>query len=205
MIRTDDPTGTSGREDLTLLFRRYYRPLVVFANTFVHRLEEAEDIVQEQFVKLWNGGNLGRVAEGALATYLFTVVKNACINFLEKRSLPLGTLDLPHYQIACREAETMDDEAAGVVARALEALPEKTRRVVERVVLMERSYKEAAGELRVSVNTIKTLLRLGLKELRVALKDHPALLLLFFHPFTHPFSHPFFDKYCLPARRIDRQ
>jgi RNA polymerase sigma-70 factor (ECF subfamily) len=164
------------------LFKRYYRPLVVFANTYVHCLEEAEDLVQEQLVKLWSRGEFERVPEGALSTFLFTVVKNACINFLEKKRLPLRCLDLPHYQIACKEAETLDAGVVELLAAALERLPERTRRVVESVVLEERSYKEAAAALSVSVNTVKTLLRLGMKELRETLKDHPALFLLFLHP-----------------------
>jgi RNA polymerase sigma-70 factor (ECF subfamily) len=187
----------TGERELDALFERYYRPLVVFANNYVHHLDEAEDIVQEQFIKLWSGGQFARVVPGAVSTYLFTVVKNACINFLEKRKLPLTGLDLPHYRIAAREAETLDEEAVNVINAALGALPEKTRCVVERVVIAERSYKEAADELGVSVNTVKTLLRLGLNELRDTLKKNPVLL-LFFHLFIHPFP----GKSCLTAKVV---
>ena len=148
------------------LFKRYYRPLVVFANDYVHCLEEAEDIVQEQFAKLWNGGQLSRVEAPAMATFLFTVIRNACLNFIEKRRLPLTGLDPLHHQIAAQEAEAMDDEQAASVRAALSRLPERTRQVVERVVIHDESYQEAADTLGVSVNTVKTLLRLGMKELR---------------------------------------
>jgi RNA polymerase sigma-70 factor (ECF subfamily) len=178
-------TGAGDRGNVEALFQRYYRPLVAFANTYVHRLEEAEDIVQEQFVKSWDNGSLGRVAAGAMATYLFTVVKNACLNFLEKKRVPAGSLEPVHYRIAREEAEAMDDEAAAAIMEALRALPLQTRRVVELVILEERGYKEAAGELGVSINTVKTLLRLGLRTLRERLGER-RFLFLFFSAFRSP-------------------
>jgi RNA polymerase sigma-70 factor (ECF subfamily) len=196
----DDPFGASGQGNLEALFKRYYRPLVVFANTYVHHLEEAEDIVQEQFVKLWGNGNLEHIPEGALSTYFFTVVKNACINFLDKKKLPLSSLNFSHYQIACKEAEMLDDEVVNVITTALQGLPEKTRQVVECVILNERSYKDAAVELSVSTNTIKTLLRLGMKTLRDTLQDQRTLLLFF-----HLFIHPFFKKSCFTANTQNKQ
>ena len=36
------------------LFERYYRPLVVFAESYLHDLQSTEDLVQEQMVKLWS-------------------------------------------------------------------------------------------------------------------------------------------------------
>ena len=38
---------------MELLFREYYKPLVVWATTFLHDTQRAEDIVQDFFVKLW--------------------------------------------------------------------------------------------------------------------------------------------------------
>ena len=87
------------------LFERYYRPLVVFAESYLHDLQSAEDLVQEQMVKLWSKQTFAGIVPEALGTFLFTVVKNACINWLEKKRLPVKSLDLLHYQIALEEAE----------------------------------------------------------------------------------------------------
>ncbi len=57
-------------------------------------------------------------------------------------------------------------------------LPEKTRRVVNGVMLEEKMYKEVAEELGVSLNTVKTLLRLGIRELRELLKGKEGLFML---------------------------
>lgn len=169
--------NTGNEQGMEHLFRRYYKPLVVFAEAYLHNVQEAEDLVQEQLVKLWKKQAYGSIAVGALSTYLFTVVKNACINWMEKKKLSLTSLDMPHFQIAFEEAEQMDDATVRLIHEAMEKLPGKTRQVVEQVMLHEKTYKDAAEQLGVSVNTVKTLLRQGMKDLRLHLKDKQKLLL----------------------------
>lgn len=118
---------------MTALFERYYKPLVVFAGSYVRDVQEAEDLVQEQMVKLWEKG-----------------------------------------VFAQEEAERLDEEAVAAIRQALGMLPEKTRRVVNGVMLEEKMYKEVAEEL----NTVKTLLRLGIRELRELLKGKEGLFML---------------------------
>lgn len=153
------------------LFERWYRPMVVFADSFLHDLHEAEDLVQEQVVKLWSAKVFDRIVPGTLGAFLFTVIRNACINRRKKKKLPVTALEeLSTVQVAWEEAVRMDEAGIRLIREALQQLPERTRQVVECVVLREKQYKEAAEELGVSVNTIKTLLRLGIKELRERLK-----------------------------------
>ena len=85
-----------------------------------------------------------------------------------------------HYQIALEEAERLDDSAVELIRGALEKLPDKTRLVVTVVMLQEKMYKEAAEELGVSVNTVKTLLKQGMRELRELLKDKQELIFYFY-------------------------
>ncbi len=163
---------------MTALFERYYKPLVVFAGSYVRDVQEAEDLVQEQMVKLWEKGVFAQVEAGALSSFLFTVVKHACINWLERRRLDCLPLSAEHFRIAQEEAERLDEEAVAAIRQALGMLPEKTRRVVNGVMLEEKMYKEVAEELGVSLNTVKTLLRLGIRELRELLKGKEGLFML---------------------------
>ena len=88
------------RQGMNALFDRYYKPLVVFADDLLHDLPEAEDTVLEQFVKLWEKELYEHIHPNALSTFLFTIVKNACMNQITKKGLPTEQLDLPHYAIA---------------------------------------------------------------------------------------------------------
>ena len=162
-----------------LLFQRYYKPLVVFAESYLHDLSGAEDLVQEQIIKLWSKKSFDRIEPDALSSFLFTVVKNACINCLEKKKLSTQSLASVHDQIAWEEAERLNEEAVKFIRDALEKLPNKTRQVVIAVMLDEKMYKEAALDLGVSVNTVKTLLKQGMKELKEMLKDKQDLIFYF--------------------------
>lgn len=51
------------REGMSALFERYYKPLVLFADGMLHDLSAAEDVVQEQLVKLWEEALYERIHE----------------------------------------------------------------------------------------------------------------------------------------------
>lgn len=58
------------KQGIQVLFRRYYRPLVLFADEFVHSLSTAEDIVQDFFIRLWTDDYLEKLLPSALSSYL---------------------------------------------------------------------------------------------------------------------------------------
>ena len=167
------------KQGMNLLFERYYTPLVLFANTLLHDLPEAEDIVLEQFVKIWEKELYKHIHPHALSTFLFTIVKNACINQIAKQGLSTEQLDLPHYSIAEEESNQLDETAIETVLTAVRKLPEKTQRVVQLVMCQGCTYQETANKLEVSINTVKTLLKAGMKELRSELKGYKKIFLLF--------------------------
>lgn len=178
---------TGSQTGIDRLFRRYYKPLVVFADAYLRHLPDAEDLVQEQLIKLWERSPWKDLNCHTLGSYLFTVVKNASVNALERKKILTRSLDMPHFQVALQEAEEMTDDRAFHIRHRLGELPEKTRLVVERVMLEDKMYKEAAQELNVSVNTVKTLLRAGIKQLRehCSNRSNLSLFLLFKRNLIH--------------------
>ena len=173
-IRKGDEKG------LDLLFSRYYKPLVLFANAYLNDIHTAEDVVQDQIIKFWNEKLYNKLQTNNLSTYLFTLIKNASLNQIKKKDVLSKTAGFSHFDIAEEDAKRIAEEGVDKVKEALAELPEKTRLVVECIMIQNLKYKEAAEELGVSVNTIKTLLRNGLQKLKVRLKDHKDLFYLFF-------------------------
>ena len=171
---------------MTALFDRYYRPLVLFADQLLHDIAWAEDVVQEQFVKFWEGELFVGLSSKALSTYLFTITKNACCNALERRGIKTvdlsegKTVDLSEglHVAAQEEAEELDEKTVQIVRQALGRLPQRMREVVCCVICESYSYAETAVKLGISVNTVKTSLRKGMKELREILGDRNDLILL---------------------------
>lgn len=167
------------RQGMNALFDRYYKPLVVFADDLLHDLPEAEDTVLEQFVKLWEKELYEHIHPNALSTFLFTIVKNACMNQIAKKGLPTEQLDLPHYAIAQEESYLLDETIIETILAAVRKLPEKTQQVVQSVMCQGLSYQETADELEVSINTVKTLVKAGMRELRSELEEYKKMFLLF--------------------------
>ena len=175
------------RQGMNALFDRYYKPLVVFADDLLHDLPEAEDTVLEQFVKLWEKELYEHIHPNALSTFLFTIVKNACMNQIAKKGLPTEQLDLPHYAIAQEESYLLDETIIETILAAVRKLPEKTQQVVQSVMCQGLSYQETADELEVSINTVKTLLKAGMRELRSELEEYKKMF-LFFMLYTQNFQ-----------------
>lgn len=183
MITDQNILETIRREDkkgLNFLFSRYYKPLVLFSNAYLNDIYTAEDIVQEQFIKFWNDKLYETLHTSSLSSYLFTLVKHASLNHMKKIDVLSQTAGFSYFDIAEEDAKRIAEEGIEKVKEALNELPEKTRLVVECVMIQNMKYKEAAEELNVSVNTIKTLLKHGMLKLKESLKNHQDLFHLFF-------------------------
>ena len=159
-----------------LLFRRYYKPLVVFSRALLGDDMYSEDMVQDCFYHFIRTSAYRRLDAKSLGTFLFRSVKNACLNRL-RDNREVATADLLAYEVAEEEAMTVSPELMEAIHAAVDALPEQTRAVVRGVIVQGRRYKEMADSLGISVNTVKTLLAHGLKQLRDQFPD-PAILFL---------------------------
>lgn len=149
------------------LFRRYYRPLVFFADSILHSREDSEDLVQDVFYRFISGKIYHSADFHALGPYLFQAVKNLCIDRLRKnREINLESVDFLRISILEEENITFDPEIIESILQAMDELPEQTGRVVRAVILEQKKYKEVAEKLDISLNTVKTLMKNGLSMLR---------------------------------------
>ncbi|HJA14068.1 MAG TPA: RNA polymerase subunit sigma-24, partial [Candidatus Butyricimonas faecavium] len=87
---------------MELLFREYYKPLVVWATTFLHDTQRAEDIVQDFFVKLWEKSYVALLPE-TLKSYLFISIRNLALNQLDKIDPLRQACDLAYYDSPWKE------------------------------------------------------------------------------------------------------
>ena len=87
---------------MELLFREYYKPLVVWATTFLHDTQRAEDIVQDFFVKLWEKPYSVLFPE-TLKSYLFTSIRNLALNQLDKIDPLRQACDVAYYDSPWKE------------------------------------------------------------------------------------------------------
>lgn len=154
------------KNGLEYLYQKYYRPLVVWADTFIHDMNAAENLVQEFFIKLWEKSMLSGVMPDKLKGYLYAGVRNRALNSLDKTD-PLrraGEVAIPAmmWEEYDEEKELLEEK----VRAAVERLPEKSREIVKSVYWENMKYKEVAEKYGVTLSTVKTLLVNSLKALR---------------------------------------
>ena len=166
-----------------IVFREYYRPMTAYAFRFLGNLTEAESIVQDVFLRLWQ--KRGEIMiTSSLQNYLFRSVKNHCINYIEHEKIKTG------YQMMVIRNESDRSEYGefflefGLMAKiesAIAALPEKRQEIFRLAREEGLKYREIADRLEISVKTVETQMTLALKQLRESLKEFKNLVMFFLY------------------------
>lgn len=168
--------------DLMAVVAHYQSPLLRYAGQILGRIDhEAEDIVQEAFVRLHRqvtGHGSGSVKH--LTTWLFRVTHNLTIDVLRQRSrrkrVPETTIDpvvLSEEQAADELdalGEVLRQEARQVALRELAQLDDQQRQVVLLRVIQEMTLRQVAEVVGISVSMVNYRLNQGLTELAQRLR-----------------------------------
>lgn len=151
------------------IFKRYYKSLVVEAYYLLKDAAEAEDQVQQFFFEAYSTNALASIHTSVKA-YLHTSIRNKCLNLLAKRKVEDGRrenyLQTKTGQQNGADATLENRELSEKMELAISKLPYRRLQALKLVYLEDRKYQEAADILGISVNSIKTHLRLALEALR---------------------------------------
>ena len=157
-------------EGFRLLFDVYHMQLCVYVVQLTDSFQLAEDIVQDFFVAFWER-KYYRAITGNFRSYLYTSVHNAALAVLKKKKLvPMELLtgvpvEIPQEAVLDREELVRQEKELKQEIAAIKA-----------VILENKKCVEAALELGMSVNTLKTHLARALKKLR---KDYHLSFLFY--------------------------
>lgn len=164
------------------LFRQYSPRLYRFAFSYLKSRPEAEEIVQDCFLKVWEKRAELRT-DVPLKGYLFTIAHHAILNQLRhsKHQLVYQEYTLRASRDGGEAREDLDFAAAEletVYLAALEKLPPKRRHIFVLSRQQGLSYPEIAQELNISVKTVETQMAQALKFLRHYFELHGTVLSL---------------------------
>jgi RNA polymerase sigma-70 factor (ECF subfamily) len=157
------------------LFQQYYKLLCANACYFLQDEDDARELVQNLFVDLWEKKNRLQLHEN-LKSYLFLAVKNRCLNHLEKlktRQKNYAAFSGLQEKMTQPAFEPVPDYIT-LVNGELEQMADQKKYAIRAVYLKGKSYQEAANEMGISINSLKTHLKSGLKLLRNSLKNNPT-------------------------------
>ena len=165
-----------------LLYDQYSQRLYGFAFSMLKNKEDAKEIVQDTFLKLWNKRSEIDTSY-SLKSFLFSISYNITVDLLRKRSKDAEFIQ--HLKTYFRDEGQKTDELvifnelSDQLALLLNDLPEQRKRIY----LMSREeglgHREIADQLGIAVKTVENQINLALKHIRKNLGANSLLLLLF--------------------------
>lgn len=164
------------------VFKTYFKNLHAYACTILKNEDEAEEMVQQIFFKLWDrADNLS--FNGPIAAYLYRAIHNECLNYLKHQKVRSNhQLYVAHSmknQSEHAPGRVMEKELEARYKEALEELPEQCRLIFQLSRFGDMKYREIADELNISVKTVENQMGKALKILRQKLVEFlPVLILL---------------------------
>ena len=155
------------KDTVMRLFSQYGNDLYRFALSFVGSKYEAEDIVQDVFVKLISRPFV--IRQGTEKSYLLKVTANRCKDYLKSPRYKTH-VDIDDYAdvIGCSEEYTSDDNS---LFNALNQLDEKTRMPIYLHYYEGYSYKEISAILKISESAVAMRISRGKEELKKILEE----------------------------------
>ena len=184
--RLDDTAGTHPTFDN--IYSEYYQRCFLFAKSYLHDEMLSKDIASEAMITLWTTMKTEDVDN--VRAFLMTVVKNQSLNHLRNEHLRMeareNILNDELYELdfrissldACNPTDIFSEEINRIVNQTLNELPEKTRKAFVMSRYENKSVKEIAESLDITVKGADYHIGKALKALRVNLKDY--LYILFF-------------------------
>jgi len=182
----DSPYDPFNDENYNLLFNEAYIQLCRYCMKFVNDSTVAEDIVQEQFIYVWENRKKLKHSS-SLKAYLFKAVKNRSINFLRKQFPRLSDQRLENNADSDIEnnlpspQEILENkELTAILEKGLESLPPKCRVIFNMKRFAGKTNREISEDLQISIKTVEAQMTIAIKKLSAFVSNNWTLFSLIF-------------------------
>jgi len=173
--------------DFENVYVTHFSKLKRFAQEYVISEADAENIVQDVFLELWEKRNVLSMPVN-LNAFLFTSTKNKCIDHLRHKLIVRETNNklLEEQQLKMKmkfdsleafdQNLLTDNDIEEILNKAINSLPENCRQIFIKSRLEGKKQKQIAEEMNISINTVETQMGIAYKKLKIELKDYLPLL-----------------------------
>ena len=161
------------RSALEYLYDHYSGALLGVIARIVKKEELAEEVLQDVFLKIWDRIDSYDATKGKLFTWMLNIARNQAIDKTRSKEFSKGkkTGDIDNY-VSKVDREGYFEQKVDVIGlqELLKLLPEDQRFVIDQHYLKGYTQAEMSEEFNLPLGTVKTRMRLAMKELRNLLK-----------------------------------
>jgi RNA polymerase sigma-70 factor, ECF subfamily len=162
-------------EFLERLYKRYRVVLKSIIMQVLHDETEADDVLQEVFLQVWDRAPSYSSGKGKLMSWLCTLARRRAIDRLRQHSAYRRATD--RYEVSCNhsnkgideshtvEREAFRDDLRSLLDQQLNTLPPNQQEVIRLAFLEEKSQREISALTQTPLGTVKTRIELGIKKL----------------------------------------
>ena len=163
------------------LYEKYSDRLYSFSLMVLKNKDDAHDVVQETFLKMWLKRN-DLAVEKSFKSFIFTVSYNIMVDTLRKRLSDKNYIEFLEknfkFDLSVTENNADFNLLNGQISHLIKELPEKRREIFRLSRENGMTYKEIAENLNISVKTVETQINLAIKFLRTRLSDGDLAIIL---------------------------
>jgi RNA polymerase sigma-70 factor, ECF subfamily len=165
---------------LSQLYDRYNGIIKALILRIIHNDAEADDLLQEVFMEIWNQAKNFSAAKGKPLGWMVTLTRRRAIDALRKKQayaraeegLRTQTERQPDAWVRnVTQQEIESGDTRSLMAKVIRSLPEAQQQVIELAFFQGMSQREIAANTNIPLGTVKTRLELGLKKIYDGLKE----------------------------------
>jgi RNA polymerase sigma factor (sigma-70 family) len=146
----------------------------------VKRDEIAEDVLQESFIKIWKNGHKYKMEKGSLFTWMLNICRNTAIDKTRSAHFQrLGHQQMIDHQISNHINWSHSPKTEHIGLRTvINELDDKYKEIIELVYFQGYTQQEVHEYLGIPLGTVKSRLRIGIRELRTFFRIHQTTIIL---------------------------
>lgn len=152
------------------LYVRYKDKLYYFCLHLLKSKEEANDIVQEIFIRIWESRSFIN-PDLSFSSFLYTMARNRIMNYFRDMDIDIKVKEMIASQKITTEetaeSQIIYTEYQEILRTAIEQLPTQRQRIFNMSRIENMSHKEIAAELNISVNTVQEHISEALKFIKI--------------------------------------
>lgn len=169
---------TRDKEAISVLYDKYSAALYGVVCRIVRSEAIAQDVLQDAFLKIWNNATKYDRSKGTIFTWMLNITRNTAIDKTRSAHFRYNGKIRPIEDFVNKSEAGLSHEFSTNhigIRKKIEILDEKYKTIIDLVYFNGYTQQEVAEQLKLPLGTVKSRIRIALRELKKALSDRSIL------------------------------